>query len=113
MHDNDPEVLETEKQRNLKKEQHKYSTPNKNAPGWNQHLASASEAAVKADKETGSPSELQEHTVNYVKARHHSTDSPTSKSTSKSAYEGEERPDAGEATYDREKVEGPLKGSGA
>ena len=41
------QVLETEKQRNLKKIQHKTSSPIRNAPGWNQHLASASEAAVK------------------------------------------------------------------
>jgi hypothetical protein len=41
------QVLETEKHRNLNKKQHETSTPIKNAPGWNQYLASASEAAVK------------------------------------------------------------------
>jgi hypothetical protein len=48
MHDNDPEILELEKRRNLAKIQHKTSTPHAHAPGWNEHLASASEASVKA-----------------------------------------------------------------
>lgn len=67
MHDNDPEVspwpptdnsqpertyplqlLEREKHRNLTQSQHKTSTPHKkDAPGWNEYLASASEANVK------------------------------------------------------------------
>ena len=41
------QVLEKEKHRNLNAEQHKTSTTIKNAPGWNEYLASASEAAVK------------------------------------------------------------------
>ena len=41
------QVLDTEKARNLKGEQHKTSTTIRNAPGWNQYLASASEAAIK------------------------------------------------------------------
>ena len=41
------QVIELEKQRNLRNEQHKTSTPIKNAPGWNQYLASDSEADVK------------------------------------------------------------------
>lgn len=63
MHDNDPEVcillscpgckltkdqiLELEKNRNLRGVQHKTSTPHSHAPGWNETLASASEASVK------------------------------------------------------------------
>jgi hypothetical protein len=47
MHDNDPELLEREKQRNLKNEQHSTSTPHKHAPGWNEYLASTSEAYTK------------------------------------------------------------------
>lgn len=64
MHDNDPEVgvlccvrcadqlmkkqiLELEKNRNLRGIQHKTSTPHAHAPGWNEHLASASEASIK------------------------------------------------------------------
>lgn len=43
-----PQVLEQEKKRNLSKEQHKTSTPHPDhAPGWNENLASASEAAIK------------------------------------------------------------------
>ncbi len=43
-----PQVLEQEKKRNLSKQQHKTSTPHPDhAPGWNENLASASEAAIK------------------------------------------------------------------
>ncbi|KAG8713285.1 hypothetical protein FRC11_012694 [Ceratobasidium sp. 423] len=42
---NDPEVLEREKQKNLRGEQHSTHT---NAPGWNELLASDSEANIKA-----------------------------------------------------------------
>ncbi|EEB90890.1 hypothetical protein MPER_10844 [Moniliophthora perniciosa FA553] len=39
MHENDPHTLETEKQRNLSRQQHKTSTPHaEHAPGWNEHL---------------------------------------------------------------------------
>jgi hypothetical protein len=64
MHNQDPEVrlcpllssqahahatqtLEREKQKNLKGEQDDKSAPMDKAPGWNQHLASRSEAEVK------------------------------------------------------------------
>jgi len=70
MHDNDPEVLEREKGRNLAGTQYKTSTPHKHAPGWNEHLASASEASVKADKDTGSLEDLQSTTVEYIQSRH-------------------------------------------
>ena len=49
------QILEKEKQWNLSKQQHKTSTPIPDAPGWNEHLASASEASVKARR---SPSHL-------------------------------------------------------
>ncbi|KAJ7227256.1 hypothetical protein GGX14DRAFT_418832 [Mycena pura] len=87
MHDNDPETLDLEKARNLAGTQHKTSTPHKqHAPGWNEHLASASEASVKADKTTGSPDELQKTTIEYIQSRH--------------------SPD--EASYLRDEVNGPL-----
>ncbi|KAK7690742.1 hypothetical protein QCA50_005841 [Cerrena zonata] len=114
MHDNDPEVLEVEKQRNLKKEQHKTSTPIRNAPNWNEHLASASEAAVKADRSDDTPGELLETTIRYVKKRHHTETetAPTGKAGGKS-YASEERFGAEEATYEKEEISGPLrKGSG-
>jgi len=41
------QVLEREKRRNLNGSQHKTSTPIDDAPGWNEGLASASEAHVK------------------------------------------------------------------
>ncbi|RPD59680.1 hypothetical protein L226DRAFT_490389 [Lentinus tigrinus ALCF2SS1-7] len=116
MHDNDPEVLETEKRRNLAKEQHKTSTPiPEEAPGWNEALASASEAAVKADQFQGSPAELQQQTVKYVKDRHHSADTPTFKepspqepgvSTQNMKHNG---PDELQAPYSRDEIDGPLR----
>jgi len=93
MHDNDPDVLETEKRRNLSKQQHKTSTPHEYAPGWNEHLASASEASVKADRSSAAPTdELQSQTVKYVKARY-ALDDGTSPTT---------------AYYPRDEVSGPL-----
>ncbi|EJD00134.1 uncharacterized protein FOMMEDRAFT_92698, partial [Fomitiporia mediterranea MF3/22] len=69
VHENDPEVLEREKQRNLKGKQHKTSTPHKHAPGWNEYLASTSEANVKADRAEGTPEVLQKSTTEYIRAR--------------------------------------------
>ncbi|TFK50143.1 hypothetical protein OE88DRAFT_1661721 [Heliocybe sulcata] len=75
MHDNDPELLEKEKHRNLQGKQHETSTPLHDAPGWNEHLASASEATVKADRSShNDPEALQAHTVEYVQSRHHPED---------------------------------------
>jgi len=112
MHDNDPDVLEVEKHRNLRKEQHKTSSPIKNAPGWNQHLASASEANVKADRSDHSPEELTAATIQYIKDRHHSTQSASDTPDQVKPTNGEERLDAREATYERDEISGPLKGSG-
>ncbi|KAI0671375.1 hypothetical protein C8Q78DRAFT_972753 [Trametes maxima] len=115
MHDNDPEVLEQEKRRNLSKSQHETSTPMPDhAPGWNQHLASASEAAIKADQFTGTPKELQERTVKYVKDRHHKDDSSATSqspvepgvSTSHMKHDGPTDP---EAPYSRDEIDGPLR----
>ncbi|KAF8896322.1 hypothetical protein BD779DRAFT_1495196 [Infundibulicybe gibba] len=92
MHDNDPDTLEREKQRNLSNTQHKTSTPHKHAPGWNEHLASTSEASVKADKAPGSVFELQESTVEYIRSRH----SPDDRMGPTTAY------------YPRDEVSGPL-----
>ncbi|KAJ7677702.1 hypothetical protein DFH06DRAFT_1316511 [Mycena polygramma] len=62
-----PQTLEQEKQRSLsgRGTQHKDSdkTPHAHAPGWNEPLASASEAAVKADQAHGTPQDLQKRTV--------------------------------------------------
>ncbi|KAJ4477308.1 hypothetical protein J3R30DRAFT_3703625 [Lentinula aciculospora] len=85
-------VLDTEKKRNLSKTQHATSTPHDHAPGWNEHLASASEAHVKADRSTASPSELTEKTIKYIHDHH----SP----------ENDVQPT--EAYYSRDEVDGPL-----
>ncbi|EJF55538.1 hypothetical protein DICSQDRAFT_73600 [Dichomitus squalens LYAD-421 SS1] len=89
MHDNDPEVLEREKQRNLSKQQHKTSTPIPNAPGWNEHLASASEASIKAQPQA------QDAVPN---------EPGVSTQTMKSNGAG-----STEAPYPRDEVDGPLK----
>ncbi|TCD70236.1 hypothetical protein EIP91_004417 [Steccherinum ochraceum] len=116
VHGNDPEVLEQEKQRNLRNEQHKTSTPVRNAPGWNEYLASASEAAIKADRGDTEPHELAEHTVKHMKERHHTvettTTTPGEGSSSKSETVNEERVDAREASYEKDEVGGPLKKGG-
>ncbi|OJA17105.1 hypothetical protein AZE42_02610 [Rhizopogon vesiculosus] len=92
MHDNDPEILEREKRRNLAGNQHKTSTPHDDAPGWNEDLASTSEAHVKADRSSASINDLQRKTINYINARH----------------QPEEVMDHREAAYLRDEVSGPL-----
>ncbi|KAF8202141.1 hypothetical protein BJ912DRAFT_943874, partial [Pholiota molesta] len=98
MHDNDPNVLEREKRRNLEKKFHNFS-PHEHAPGWNETLASASEASVKADRSTGSTDELQSTTVKYMRAR-------------RNEAEGEDGTPGTTAFYMKEEVNGPLKGRG-
>ncbi|KAG6842354.1 hypothetical protein C0991_010644 [Blastosporella zonata] len=93
MHDNDPDILEAEKKRNLSNLQHKTSTPHKHAPGWNEILASESEADVKADRaEPASTSQLQEQTIEYVTSR----------------YTPDDRKSPTTAQYTRDEVDGPL-----
>ena len=112
------QTLELEKQRNLAgKQHHSASAPHEeHAPGWNEALASESEAHVKvrrrcprapaapagparhavahaplqADKASATPDEMIRTTVEYVKKRH-----------------GEELP--AEANYAKDEIEGPLK----
>ncbi|KAF8558175.1 hypothetical protein OG21DRAFT_1433900, partial [Imleria badia] len=62
-----------------------------NAPGWNEDLATPSEAYVKADRETTTFDDLQQKTVDYVQAHHHD---PEVEQT--------------HATYARDEVGGPL-----
>lgn len=98
MHDNDPELLEKEKHRNLQGKQHETSTPIHDAPGWNEHLGSASEAFIKADRSGHQdPAALQEHTVDYVRNRHHP----------------EDRLSRREAGYPKDEVAGPLSSAGS
>ncbi|KAK7050909.1 hypothetical protein VNI00_005021 [Paramarasmius palmivorus] len=93
MHDNDPLTLETEKQRNLNRQQHKTSTPHhEHAPGWNEPLATASEASVKADRSASRPEEMQNKTVDYILSRHNPDD----------------RAQSTQSTLLKDAVEGPL-----
>ncbi|KAI8991851.1 hypothetical protein BDF20DRAFT_846821 [Mycotypha africana] len=58
MSDNDPEVLEKEKQKNLSKKEKKE---------WNEKLASHSEAVVKADKAEDKPiKDLQQESIRHL-----------------------------------------------
>ncbi|KAF8631372.1 hypothetical protein AX15_002428 [Amanita polypyramis BW_CC] len=95
MSGNDPEVLEIEKKRNLSKTQHRTSTPLSHAPGWNESLATESEAFVKADQATETNSELQTKTVEYLRTRHSLDD----------------RAESTTADYARDEVMGPLSGA--
>jgi len=69
MHDNDPEVLEREKRRNLTRQPYQTSSPLDHSPGWNEHLASSSEANVKADQDSSPVHNLAARTVAHLKAR--------------------------------------------
>ncbi|PIL35299.1 hypothetical protein GSI_02024 [Ganoderma sinense ZZ0214-1] len=108
---NDPELLERERQRNLSKEQPETSTPVSGAPGWNEALATSSEAAVKADHNGGNPMELQERTVAFIKRQqHHDSDG------SQAPYEPEVTTEwmmngeaSTQASYQRDEIDGPLK----
>ncbi|KAI0300958.1 hypothetical protein BC826DRAFT_628833 [Russula brevipes] len=93
MHDNDPEVLEREKRRNLSRHPYQTSSPLDHSPGWNERLASTSEANVKADKDVSSPHDLASRTVAHLKAK-------------ASAEEGIA---SGTARFDRDEVSGPLR----
>lgn len=74
--DNNPQILEKEKQRNLTGQ-----TPEivPGEPGWNPALASDSEAAIRAEK---APSldieELQAHSVSVIQHLHHDGEHPGS-----------------------------------
>jgi len=92
--DNDPLVLEREKQRNLQNIQHKTSTPHE-PPGWNELLATTSEAALKADKSDFPFEELQRRAIEDTMARH----SP------------DDRVEPREAVYPYDSVQGPLGGA--
>lgn len=109
---NDPKVLEAEKHKNPASEQRTASIPISEAPGWEEDLATSSEAHVKvghnwqafdavnsqpytlqADKSGDTTATLVTKTVEHIHARH----SP------------EERLGSREAPYERDAVEGPLR----
>ncbi|SRR6266404_1181742 len=105
------QVLEREKRRNLARHPYQTSSPVDHSPGWNENLATASEANVKvgnlalsipteppiplihvtqADQDATSPHDLPSRTVAYLKAK----DVPDETVV---------------ATYDRDEVSGPLR----
>ncbi|KAG5646938.1 hypothetical protein DXG03_001661 [Asterophora parasitica] len=88
------QTLDSEKHRNLTGQQQKTSTPHgASAPGWNEALASESEASVKADQSAPTTTEeMQEQTVEYVTSR----------------YSPDERTTPTAARYCRDEVIGPL-----
>jgi len=95
---NDPEVLEREKQRNLSGNQH---DTHKHAPGWNEPLASISEAFIKADQApVESPEELTKVTIEHIKKRHGDGADVVEKTTTE-AFEA--------SKLERDEVEGPLR----
>ncbi|KAK9815592.1 hypothetical protein WJX72_006474 [[Myrmecia] bisecta] len=62
--DNDPDVLEREKQKNLRGENPVHMP---GVEGWNENLASESEASVKAERHApDNIKELQEFTLDYL-----------------------------------------------
>ncbi|KAL7422284.1 hypothetical protein Q5752_002930 [Cryptotrichosporon argae] len=76
-HGNDPDVIAKEKARNLSGTQDSSAPHKEHAPGWNEHLASDSEANVKADQAgpKGKPSkDLQDATVKHTHKHHHTDD---------------------------------------
>jgi len=93
MHDNDPEVLEREKRRNLSRQPYQTSSPLDHSPGWNELLASTSEANVKADQDKTLPQDLASRTVAHMKAK----------------VSAEENIPSDTARFDRDEVSGPLK----
>ncbi|KAG5352879.1 hypothetical protein C0989_012269 [Termitomyces sp. Mn162] len=87
------QTIEAETLRKLLKQQYKTSTPIKNAPGWNEALASESEASADKSDSPASTLELQEQTVEYITSR----------------YNPDDRKEPTTAGYSREEVNGPLR----
>jgi len=107
------QVLEREKRRNLSRHPYQTSSPFDHSPGWNELLASTSEANVKvrrpcwysllsfyvpfvapqADQDTTPPHDLASRTVAHIKAK----------------ISAEENISSGTARFDRDEVSGPLK----
>ena len=115
-HENTLQVLEREKHRNLNKKQHKTSTPHEGFPGWNEYLASDSEAFVKAQRSADAghtdPKTLVEDTIQRVKKKHHGGAEGEPTVTIKAETEQFLTSDNGEvseAKYERDEVTGPLK----
>ncbi|KIO17927.1 hypothetical protein M407DRAFT_164246 [Tulasnella calospora MUT 4182] len=111
--DDDPEVLEREKQRSLSKHPKQHAPHKHHAPEWNEALASVSEAAVKADQSPAeTPEELTRITVEYVKRAHSDDTGDIVQKATATAFDAANRAVHQEAVYDKEEIEGPLGGKG-
>ena len=71
---------------------------------------------AQADRDGGSPAEMQARTVQYIKDRHHADDAPTftepspmSEPVGVSHNRMRNGADEAEASYARDEVDGPLK----
>jgi len=115
MHENDPDTLEKEKRRNLEgKHHHSSSMHAEHAPGWNEYLASESEAVVKAQRSSDAghsdPNKLVEDTISHVKKRHHGEETPIVQIKSETEQLlTRDNGETAEATYEKDEVTGPLK----
>ncbi|KAH9928725.1 uncharacterized protein B0H18DRAFT_874647 [Fomitopsis serialis] len=120
MHDHNADTLDTEKKRNLTGKQHRSSAPHdESAPGWNEYLGSASEAAVKADQspDDGDVATMQHKTATRIKRRYHEEESPDPNPPEQALEKGTDTSHMahGEnvhAVYERDEVSGPLGGAG-
>ncbi|KAK4687219.1 hypothetical protein P7C73_g2905, partial [Tremellales sp. Uapishka_1] len=78
VHGGDPDVIAHEKAKNLSGTQDSSAPHKDHAPGWNETLASDSEASIKADQAapgTGGPTkEMQDSTVKHTHDKHHNVD---------------------------------------
>ncbi|KAG8900133.1 hypothetical protein FRC01_010257 [Tulasnella sp. 417] len=119
--DDDPEVIEREKQRSLSKHPNQHAPHQHHAPYWNEALASVSEAAVKGSKPAllkadqspvETPEELTRVTVEYVKKTHSDDAGDTIRKATATAFGAANRAVHQEAVYDKEEIEGPLGGKG-
>ncbi|CAE6408760.1 unnamed protein product [Rhizoctonia solani] len=81
-----------EKHKNLRGEQH---SPHTHAPGWNEALASDSEANIKADKTASTPQDMASSTLEYMKKQHPDSWSDTIREHTN-------------APYIKDSVQGPL-----
>jgi len=117
MHENDPEVLEREKHRNLSRSSKKSSDLHDNAPGWNETLASASEASVKVRGPLSLHLHLLTYVTSFIQADRSDTNvkdmiSKTVEFMREKRVENEENGFSTTAIYRRDEVKGPLADKG-
>jgi len=112
IHENDPVTLENEKARNLQGKQH--NTHPEDAPGWNEALASESEAVIKAQRSSDAghadPKEMVEKTIQSVMKKHHGEKVPIVQIRSETEQLlTHDNGEISEAKYEKDEVVGPLK----